>query len=99
MRRPTRRGFLLDFREAPWTFLSRRLIFGHNNVGKAVAGVHRIGTTHSTRASSSAEAACLECERSRHRSRPWMPYGRSRTCFAEGSTRTSTKLWKNGATL
>ena len=28
-----------------------------------------------------------------------MPYGMMRTRCAEGSTRTSTKLWKKGATL
>ena len=37
--------------------------------------------------------------RSDQRRRPWTPHGSTRTRCADGSTRTSTKLWKNGASL
>ncbi len=40
-----------------------------------------------------------EVSRSRHRNRPCTPQGSTRTRCADGSTRISTKLWKNGASL
>jgi hypothetical protein len=55
---------------------------------------HLIATIHSTSSSPPASGGCrvAECATSRHRSRPWTPYGSSRIRLADGSTRTSMKL-------
>src|SRR5262249_39104799 len=62
---------------------------------------HDIGTIHSTRSSAAVVTGARPAEggRSRHRSCPWTPYGSIRIRCDDGSTRTSMKLWKNGATL
>src|SRR5262249_6034065 len=64
-----------------------------------VAGV--MGMTHSTKSPSDPVVARSvgEDATSFHVRRPWTPYGMMRTRLADRSTLTSTKLWKNGATL
>ena len=64
-------------------------------------GQRVIGIVHSTHSGSATPRGRRLSDglRSFHVSRPWTPYGMKRTRPADGSTVTSTKLWKNGATL
>ena len=60
-----------------------------------------MGTDHSTGVSRCAPAGRTDSEEpsSPHVSRPLTPYGRRTMRSDDRSTRTSTKLWKKGATL